>query len=186
MSRPKDSTTDCGEDRINTQNDNIEEEWDEGPSKSEIKREMLALQKLGERLTSLSPSYLARMTLSEDMLSALEEAKRIKSHNALRRHYRRLGKLLQHEDLESIQQVIDELDQKHHSSVARFQSLERWRDRLIEGDSEVFGEFLAEYQNADRQHLRHLIHAVKREQERGGPPQAYRKLFKYLREVSGI
>ena len=57
------STTDCGEDRINTQNDNIEEEWDEGPSKSEIKREMLALQKLGERLTSLFPSYLARMTL---------------------------------------------------------------------------------------------------------------------------
>ncbi|MCG8122849.1 MAG: DUF615 domain-containing protein, partial [Candidatus Thiodiazotropha taylori] len=72
------------------------------------------------------------------------------------------------------------------ASVARFHNLERWRDRLIEGESEAFGAFLAEYQNADRQHLRQLIQAVKREQEKGAPPQAYRKLFKYLREVSGL
>lgn len=147
---------------------------------------MLALQKLGERLTDLPASHLARMPLSEELLSALEESKRIKSHNALRRHHRRLGKLLRNEDLDSIRQVIDELDQNHQASVSRFHNLERWRDRLIAGDSEAFGEFLAEFENADRQHLRHLLQAVKREQELDKPPQAYRKLFKYLRELSGI
>jgi ribosome-associated protein len=120
------------------------------------------------------------------MLAALDEAKRIKSMNALRRHYRRLGKLLQQEDLDGIRQVVDELDNKHQASVAKFHHLERWRDRLIEGESEAFGDFLAEYQNADRQHLRQLIQAAKQEQEQGGPPQAYRKLFKYLRELSGL
>ncbi|MEJ2622203.1 MAG: ribosome biogenesis factor YjgA, partial [Candidatus Thiodiazotropha sp.] len=115
---------------------------------------MLALQKLGERLTGLSATQLARMPLSEVMLAALDEAKRIKSMNALRRHYRRLGKLLQQEDLDAVRQVVDELDNKHQASVAKFHHLERWRDRLIEGDSEVFGAFLSEYQGADRQHLR--------------------------------
>ncbi|MEW8207037.1 MAG: DUF615 domain-containing protein, partial [Candidatus Thiodiazotropha taylori] len=43
-------------------------EPEEGPSKSEIKREMLALQKLGERLTGLSANQLGRMPLSETML----------------------------------------------------------------------------------------------------------------------
>lgn len=145
---------------------------------------MLELQKLGERLTKAPASQLARMALSEELRAALAEAARIKSLNALRRHYRRLGKLLRNEALESIQRVFDEVDGKHRAGVDHFHELERWRERLIEGDSEEFGEFLARYPGADRQHLRQLIQGVQREREKGQPPVAYRKLFKYLREVS--
>ena len=126
------------------------------------------------------------MPLSQDLRSALDEAARIKSHNALRRHYRRLGKLLRDEQLESIRQVFDEIDGHHQAGVDRFHVLEGWRERLIEGDSEDFGAFLSEYPAADRQHLRHLIQAVQRERAKEQPPAAYRKLFKYLREVSGL
>ncbi|MET0026720.1 MAG: ribosome biogenesis factor YjgA [Candidatus Thiodiazotropha sp.] len=171
---------------MDTEDDELELEWDEGPSKSEKKREMQALQKLGERLTGLSDGYLSRMALSEDMKLALAESKRIKSHNALRRHYRRLGKLLQHEDLASIQQVVDEIDGEHQSSVSRFHVLEQWRERLLEGDSETFGEYLDAFPNADRQQLRQLIQAVQREREKEAPPAAYRKLFKYLRQVAEL
>ncbi len=159
---------------------------DSGPSKSQVKRELLELQELGERLTRLSASQLGRMGLSDELRDGLAEATRIKSHNALRRHYRRLGKLLRDEDLYAIRQVIDEIDGHHRIGVDRFHALERWRDRLIEGDSADFGEFLASYPNADRQHLRHLIQAVERERAKEQPPAAYRKLFKYLREVSGL
>ena len=145
---------------------------------------MLALQKLGERLCNAPKSQLSRMTLSETLRGALDEAARIKSLNALRRHYRRLGKLLRFEALDSIQKVFDEADGIHQGGVDHFHALERWRDRLLENDSETFGEFLATYPNADRQHLRQLIQAVQREREREQPPAAYRKLFKYLREVS--
>ena len=144
------------------------------------------MQKLGERLTREPPAVLARMPLSGELRAALDEAKRIKSLNALRRHYRRLGKLLRSEELAAIQQVIDDIDHGHQVDVARFHALERWRDRLLEGDSEGFGAFLAEYPNADRQHLRQLIQAALREREREQPPTAYRKLFKYLRELAGL
>ncbi|MCU7845168.1 MAG: DUF615 domain-containing protein [Candidatus Thiodiazotropha sp. (ex Monitilora ramsayi)] len=147
---------------------------------------MAALQKLGERLTLLPTAQLARMSLSEEMQAALAETARIKSHNALRRHYRRLGKLLRGEALDAIRQVVDEIDGNHQTDVARFHALERWRDRLVDGQSEDFGEFLTNYPDADRQHLRHLIQAVHREREKSQPPTAYRKLFKYLREVSGL
>lgn len=145
---------------------------------------MLALQKLGERLTKTPASQLARMSLSEALRAALDEAGRIKSLNALRRHYRRLGKLLRNEALEPIQRVFDEVDGRHREGVDHFHELERWRERLMEGDSEAFGQFLARYPSADRQHLRQLIQAVHREREKEQPPAAYRKLFKYLREVS--
>ncbi len=93
---------------------------------------------------------------------------------------------MRHENLTAIQQVIDEIDNRHQAGVARFHTLERWRDRLVEGDSEGFGAFLDEYPAADRQHLRQLIQAVQRERHKEQPPAAYRKLFKYLREVTGI
>lgn len=158
----------------------------EEPSKSQIKREMLALQQLGERLSSLSPGVLARMPLSNPLQEALEEGGRIKSLNALRRHYRRLGKLLRNEDLEAINRVIGEIDNRHQADVNRFHALERWRERLLDEQNEAFGEFMQAYPDADRQRLRRLLQDARRERERGGPPSSYRKLFKYLREVAGI
>lgn len=151
-----------------------------------MKREMLALQKLGERLTHESPSVIQRMQLSPDMLAGLEEAKRIKSLNALRRHYRRLGKLLREEDLETIQGVIDEVDNRHQASTVKFHQLEQWRENLLSGGSEAFGEFLDEYPQTDRQHLRQLIQAAQRERENEKSGGAFRKLFQYLREVAAI
>lgn len=146
---------------------------------------MLALQKLGERLTRESPGVISRMPLSDEMLAALAETKRIKSHNALRRHYRRLGKLLRQEEVRAIERIIDEIDNRHQAGVARFHALERWRDRLLDGGSVAFGAFLAEYPTADRQHLRQLIQAVQQERQQDQPPAAYRKLFKYLRDLAG-
>jgi ribosome-associated protein len=147
---------------------------------------MVALQQLGERLTTLSPGVLARMPLSTTLREALEESRRIKSLNALRRHYRRLGKLLCDEDLEAIRGVIGEIDNQHQADVNRFHALERWRERLLDEASEAFGEFMQVYPEADRQRLRQLLQGARVERERGAPPVAYRRLFKYLREVAGI
>ncbi|PUB84949.1 MAG: DUF615 domain-containing protein [gamma proteobacterium symbiont of Ctena orbiculata] len=147
---------------------------------------MLALQQLGERLTKLSPKELARISLSDAMQQALEESGRIKSLNALRRHYRRLGKLLRREDLDAIRGVIGDIDNRHQADVERFHALERWRERLLEEDSEAFGEFMQAYPAADRQQLRQLIQATRREREQGRPAAAYRRLFKFLRDAAGI
>ncbi|MBT3012182.1 MAG: DUF615 domain-containing protein [Candidatus Thiodiazotropha sp. (ex Lucina aurantia)] len=147
---------------------------------------MLALQQLGERLITLPPTVLARMPLSAALQDALEESRRIKSLNALRRHYRRLGKLLRTEDLDTIRRVIGEIDDRRQADVNLFHTLERWRERLLDEESEAFGEFMQAYPEADRQRLRQLIQAARREREQARPPASYRKLFKFLRDVAGI
>lgn len=147
---------------------------------------MLALQQLGERLTTLPPTVLSRIPLSAALQEALEESRRIKSLNALRRHYRRLGKLLRTEDLDTIRRVIGEIDDRRQADVNLFHTLERWRERLLGEESEAFGEFMQVYPEADRQRLRQLIQATRREREQARPPASYRKLFKFLRDVAGI
>jgi ribosome-associated protein len=58
--------------------------------------------------------------------------------------------------------------------------LERWRERLIgEGDGAI-SDFLEEHPATDRQQLRTLVRAAKRDTERG-KPEAPRKLFRFLR-----
>ena len=150
-------------------------------SKSEMKREMLALQRLGERLVKLKPQQWEPLGFSPVMLDALHESRRIKSHNAMRRHVRRLGKLLQHEQTELVEQLFARMDNEQLQDTAHFHRLERWRERLLDEGDQVIGELLDECPNLDRQQLRQLIRAARKERDAQRPPALQRKLFKYLR-----
>lgn len=150
-------------------------------SRSEIKRQMLALQALGERLVTLKPAQWEEFGFSESMLEALQESQRIKSHNAMRRHIRRLGKLLNQEDTEKVEALFKRMDDRAMQDTQRFHRIEQWRDRLIEGDDKTLSDLLDICPNVDIQHLRQLIRASKKERELAKPPAAQRKLFKYLR-----
>ncbi|MCW8905664.1 MAG: DUF615 domain-containing protein [Sedimenticola sp.] len=158
-------------------------EEDTAPSRSELKRQMLALQDLGERLLSLKESQWETLGFSETMLEALRESKRIKSQNAMRRHVRRLGKLLSKEDIGKVEQLFQRADNQAREERQRFHRLEQWRDRLVEGDENTLSKLLDICPNADRQRLRQLIRNSKKELELQKPPASQRKLFKYLREI---
>ena len=82
------------------------------PSKSARKREYLALQKLGEELVTLRDSELLSMPLDEDLLEAVQEARRIKAHGALRRQKQYIGKLMRHVDPEPITAALERLRRK--------------------------------------------------------------------------
>ncbi len=159
-----------------------EEEGFDGPSKSQIKRDMLALQELGERLMGMRPEQWAQFPLGTRLLEALEESRRIRGHSALRRHVRRLGKLISEEDPEAIREVMERLDSAHQGETRRLHLLERWRDRLIAEGDEALAELLIDYPDVDRQQIRQLVRDARKEAERGKPPAASRKLFKMLRE----
>ena len=77
------------------------------PSKSARKREYLALQKLGEELLTLRDSDLQQIELDDDLLSAVLEARRIRSHGALRRQKQYIGKLMRSVDPEPIRAALD-------------------------------------------------------------------------------
>ena len=82
---------------------------DAKPSKSARKREYLALQKLGEELISLKEPDLLGMGLDEDLLEAVMDARRIKSHGALRRQKQYIGKIMRRVDPEPIRSALDRL-----------------------------------------------------------------------------
>ena len=90
-----------------------EDAWDEEtpPSKSALKRQMTALQDIGERLVELSDAQLKKVPIDDPRLSeAIAEARRIKARGGLRRQLQYIGKLMRQIDPDGIQRALDELD----------------------------------------------------------------------------
>jgi ribosome-associated protein len=168
---------------MNDRIDGLEGEDDErGPSKSQLKRDKLALHALAERMAGMSRSELARLNLSEATWIALDETHRIKDLRARGRHWKRIANLLEREDMAAVHALVDQADAREREAAAHFHTLERWRERLIAGDEGALSEFIDECPEVDRQQLRALIRAAQRDQERGRP-DAPRKLFRFLRDT---
>ena len=162
-----------------------EGQQDDEKSKSQIKREMHAYQELGRRLTELKPAQLQKLTLTDKLRAALEEAHRHTARGALKRHLSFVGKLVREQpNLDDIQAYVDRLDSSTQVHAQYFHQLERWRDRLLTGQPAEQDAFLAAYPEADRQTIRQLIRQANKESTEGKPPAAARKLFKLIREVA--
>lgn len=161
----------------------LDDETPERPSKSQLKREMHALQALGETLIAMQPAERARFPLSDDMLRAIDETARIRSHEGRRRHMQYVGKLIRKEDLAAIQAVFDGIEQEKQQRDHAFHRLEKWRDRLVDEGDPAAEQWLVEYPDTDRQTLRQLIRNAQRERDQNKPPASARKLFKFLRDT---
>ncbi|MDT8896060.1 ribosome biogenesis factor YjgA [Halomonas sp. I1] len=159
---------------------------DERPSKSQLKREMHALQSLGERLIAMNDAERARFPLSDELLAAIDETGRIRAREARRRHMQYVGKLMRREDLDGIRAVFDELDREQLQRDHAFHRLEKWRDRLIDEGDDAVAAFIDAFPDTDRQALRQLIRNARRERDQGKPPTNARRLFKLIRETAGL
>jgi len=162
-------------------------EDDGPPSKSALKRRMIALQALGERLVSLSDKQLARVPIdSERLLDVIREARGIRSHSARRRHLQLIGKIMRDIDPEPIAGALNGMDRQHQADADTFHRLEHLRDELLTAGAEGTERVTALWPRADRQQLRQLILQHQRETAAGKPPAASRKLFRYLRELQAL
>ena len=153
-------------------------------SKSQRKRDAHALQKLGGELLDIPESEWVSLGLAEDLVTALKEAKRLRSHGARKRQLQYIGKLMRDIDPEPIQLYFQQLHLKARQQAHRHHELERWRDRLIEEGDPALGAFLELHTQADRQHLRQLIRRSKQEQTENKPPKSSRALFRYIRDLN--
>lgn len=153
-------------------------------SKTRRKKECDALQKLGEELTTLKDSELDSFDLPDDLYAAIIECRKIHHRGALKRHRQYIGRLMRDADAELIEQQLQKIRHKHDLNNAAFKRLEKWRDQIIAEGDDAIDEIIKELPNADRQYLRQLCRNAKKEQQQNKPPVAFRKLFKYLRELS--
>ena len=152
-------------------------------SKSQRKRDMDELKRLGMALLEFSDDALRALPLPEVLLEALRTGKRITSNNARKRQMQYIGKLLKDVDAVPLHEAVDARNHQHATHTREFHQLEELRDQLIlEGDS-VLPAVLALFPRTDRQHLRKLIRQARKEHDTGQPPRASRLLFRYLREL---
>lgn len=161
--------------------DNAPDEYS-GPSKSQLKREMTALQDLGAELASLSKERLAKIDMPERLRDALLEAQRMTRHEARRRQMQYVGKIMRDVDAVPLRAAMDEINGVSKAATIRQHQLERLRTRLME-DEAVFSELARDYPAADIQHLRQLRRNAIKEAQQNKPPRAYRELFRELREL---
>src|SRR5690606_31313868 len=157
-------------------NDELEDE----KSKSQVKREMHAMQELGRRLTELKPHQLEKLNLTDEMRKALDEAHRHTARGALKRHLSFVGKLMRDQDVEAIQAYIDRLDSSSQAHAKFCHQMERWRDLLLTSTPEQQEASIAAYPAADLLTLRPRVRESTKEVAEGWPPAASRKLVKVL------
>jgi ribosome-associated protein len=153
------------------------------PSKSQVKRDCDALQKLGEELLELKQSELDAMDLPEALNDALRTARKIQSRGGLKRQRQYIGKVMRQIDNEAVKKQVEQVRHKHDTNTVQFRKTEQWRDRLLVDDKNALNEIIEAHPDIDRQHINQLIRQAKRELQEEKPPTSSRKLFKYLRDL---
>ena len=152
-------------------------------SKSQRKRDLDELKKLGSELLEFSDDALRQLEMSEVLLAALRTARRITSNSARKRQMQYIGKLLKDEDADPLIAAVNARHHQHATHTRDFHKLEELRDKLIrEGDS-ALADVQALFPRADRQHLRKLVRQARKELETNQPARASRLLFRALREL---
>ncbi len=152
-------------------------------SKSEMKRDMIELQELGERIIALPRKKAMELPLSDVMKAAIREADRVGKNEAMRRHMQYIGKVIRSEDIEAIREALDLLDPSTEAYGRVNGQQEQWRTRLIK-DGNALNDFIEQFPNVDRQHLRTLIRNASKEMnsEPPKPGSNYKNLFKAIKE----
>jgi ribosome-associated protein len=168
------------------QSNEFEQDYDR-PSKSQLKREMTALQKLGAELIAEPRERVKRVPMPEDVRDAILECQTIKDHEGRRRQLQYVGKkmrTLEEEEVALIRKTIDSWKQPSRAETAAMHALERRRDRLLADDG-ALTELRGQYPELDVQQMRTLIRNARREQAEQKPPKAYREIFQVLKQLQG-
>lgn len=150
-------------------------------SKSQRKRDSLALQALGGKLVGLPLAQLESLALPADLLKEIFIAQSIRQGSARKRQMKYIGKLLSHLPIEPIHEKLAEFEGKSAHSARQHHRIERWRDRLLAEGDKALSELLEASPLLDRQKIRQWVRSAQDEQALGKPPRAARALYRYLR-----
>ncbi|MFC3150674.1 ribosome biogenesis factor YjgA [Litoribrevibacter euphylliae] len=150
-------------------------------SKSELKREATRLQNIGKELIEQKQSILDQLELTPDLMTAIQEHKRLKQREAKRRHLQYIGKLMREVDADTIEQALEKQRAGSDQQIKHLHSVERWRDRLIESDDNLT-LFINEY-DTDIQQLRQLVRNARKDQKEQKNRGHSKKLFQWLKDA---
>ncbi len=165
-------------------------------SKTDLKKHSDHLQSLGESLLTLRSDLMTRLReqhedLSDKLIEALQEARRITNFEGKRRQMQFIGKLMRKLDegtVAAIEAALEEQRKPSAQATLALHQAEQWRDRLI-ADDNALDAWLQRAPDTDVQPLRTLIRQARKDAaavtERPGEAQrhgkAYREIFQTVR-----
>jgi ribosome-associated protein len=161
------------------------------PTRTDLKKESDALQKLGEDLLTLRADLMTKLDLPEKLVDGVAEAKRITNFEGKRRQMQFIGKLMRKLEPTQWDDIRAALEEQHKPSVKETMVLhqaEQWRDRLIAEDDAV-GQWINLSPDTDSQQLRALIRQARKDAKPEKPGEAlrhgraYRDIFQLVREA---
>lgn len=166
---------------------------EEGPSKTQLKKEAHALQALGESMLELPDAQLAEVEMEDELRDALKTLRRLSNFGARRRQLQFVGKLLRSADPEPLRRAVEAWRLGLQAGARPFVEAEQWRARLLE-DDHALTDWMAQHPEDPVQSLRQLIRNARREEAElrtdepvpeGGRPHGrhYRALFRHVRTV---
>lgn len=150
-------------------------------SKSKVKRDMQALQKIGEVLVGLATTELAQIPLPDNLLDAVNAARALKTRESIRRQLQYIGKIMRNVDVEPIQDALSKLQLRHKRQTTQFHEVEAWRERLIVQGDDAIQEFMSHHAEADRQQLRQFVRKAQHDRKSGKDTGGDTELFRFLR-----
>ena len=151
-------------------------------SRSKLKAESDALQKLGVALLDLPESRWEKLDLPEKLFDALKEAKRITNFEGKRRQMQYIGKLMRKVDPAPIEAAVVAAKKGSATETLSLHRAEKWRDDLI-ADEGTLERWMAEYPQTDAQHLRSLIRQARKAivpDEGAGVAQRQTKVYREI------
>ncbi len=159
------------------------------PTRTDLKKESDALQKLGEDLLTLRADLMTKLELPERLVEGVAEAKRITNFEGKRRQMQFIGKLMRKLDPAKWDAIRAALEEQHmpsaHETMVLHQA-EQWRDRLI-ADDDAVGQWLTLSPETDSQQLRALVRQARKDAKPEKPGEAqrhgrsYREIFQLVR-----
>jgi ribosome-associated protein len=158
----------------------------ERPSKTRLKEEASALQKLGLELAELPADRLAAIELPDALRAAIDELRRIRSHEGRRRQWQYVGKLMRSADVGPLRDALAAATLGSARATLELHEAERWRAALIADDA-ALERWLAQHPETDTQQLRSLVRAARRDAAGLTPearqPRSFRELFQFLKPM---
>ena len=164
------------------------DENDYGPSRTQQRRDALAVLALATQLVEMQPAKLARLELPDDVREEIANVRRISSHIARKRQLAFLAKLMRRpedETFDVVRAALGENREKQRQETAAMHRQEALREWLLGDDGDAALSELADRHPAlDRQHLRSLVRQARIEKTTPNkPPRAYREIFQVLKEL---
>lgn len=154
-------------------------------SKTEQKKAVQRMAALGAQLAELPKKQIQKLPVDERLIDALLEVELISSHEARRRQFQRIGKLLRNED-ESL--ILSYLTPQQ--GAKKQAQLMRWVDRIIDQGDPVINEFVKIYNAAERHTLRQHVLRIQRdltkEADEATRLESKNKLINYVQQVALI